>query len=867
MSDEPKPLLVFPQPVEQDRSNLGGGPSRINEPSHQRQIARVGPKLQALRQMIRSQKSRLSTSPDGSNPEQVLVLELTGTVDEFFRAVDRVSGLEWLLGEIRDDIEPDDDFYRSSDESALLKGRVYFIGTNQKGMQELISLWNKYEKDQSVKLNYGLGRFKKVFRHLKEIRKWNYQDRLREKSTLENWKFRLEHDDRPVRFEAELWYHPQEEHRDDAYARFRNDVREGGGRIISQCTLPAIRYHGVLAELPAKSIQGVIKSMTDDASPDVKAMHCESVMSFRPSGQIISQPPADLTPSEDEASEADEDVDFTDTDTDIEPLVALLDGLPIANHELLEGRLLIDDPDGFADSYPANARVHGTAMASLIIHGDRQGAGPAMDAPLYVRPIMRPDPDLQQAESLPDDVLAVDLIHRAVRRMFEGDSDGEPVAPSVKVINFSIGDPAQPLDAYPSAWARLLDWLSQKYNVLFNVSAGNHTDDIEVDVSGGKRVSSLSKTELQKRTLNAIYRSTRQRRLLAPAESINSITVGSAHADESASFTLGPHVNPIDSTRLPSPINALGLGFNRSVKPDILMPGGRSIYSVPVTQNGTTEKLSLKNFSTSPPGQLVASPGRSLGGTGSTSYTFGTSNATALASRQAFALMKVVEEIRQSRSGHDLADEYTAVILKALLAHGASWADVSSLLKGVVGGGKKARENASRLVGYGRVDREKALYCTEERATIIGYGKLTDGQAHDYSFPLPNSLSAKSVRRELTITLAWFTPINSNHAKYRRAHLWFDPPTDKLNISREEANWLAARRGTLQHEVIAGDSATPIVKGDDLSITVNCRSDAGSIDDPIRYGIVASLEVAPGIGIPIYNEVRSAIQSKVRLRG
>ena len=34
------------------------------------------------------------------------------------------------------------------------------------------------------------------------------------------------------------------------------------------------------------------------------------------------------------------------------PRVALLDGLPFANHDALAGRLIIDDPDGLGSTYP-----------------------------------------------------------------------------------------------------------------------------------------------------------------------------------------------------------------------------------------------------------------------------------------------------------------------------------------------------------------------------------------------------------------------------------------------------------------------------------------------------------------------------------
>jgi hypothetical protein len=52
------------------------------------------------------------------------------------------------------------------------------------------------------------------------------------------------------------------------------------------------------------------------------------------------------------------------------PVAALFDGLPMAQHDRLRDRLAIDDPDDFAASYgAAGEQIHGTSMASLIVHG------------------------------------------------------------------------------------------------------------------------------------------------------------------------------------------------------------------------------------------------------------------------------------------------------------------------------------------------------------------------------------------------------------------------------------------------------------------------------------------------------------------
>jgi hypothetical protein len=155
------------------------------------------------------------------------------------------------------------------------------------------------------------------------------------------------------------------------------------------------------------------------------------------------------------------------------------DGLPLQSHRALAGRLSVDDPDDFGADYEAQFRLHGTAMASLIIWGDLHSPGEPIPQPLYVRPIMQPFSQpgwdgLPPEERVREGLLIVDLIHRAVRRMFEGDGGEPATAPDVAVINLSIGIADRPFDGTMSPLARLLDWLSWKYSVLFLVSAGNH---------------------------------------------------------------------------------------------------------------------------------------------------------------------------------------------------------------------------------------------------------------------------------------------------------------------------------------------------------------------------------------------------------
>ena len=44
---------------------------------------------------------------------------------------------------------------------------------------------------------------------------------------------------------------------------------------------------------------------------------------------------------------------------------------------------------------------------------------------------------------------------------------------------------------------------------------------------------------------------------------------------------------------------------------------------------------------------------------------------------------------------------------------------------------------------------------------------------------------------------------------------------------------------------------------------VNCSADAGNLHESVQYALVVSLEVAPGQGIPVHNEIRMRIQQPV----
>lgn len=854
---EDKPLLLFPQPIEADRDVIPSGHGGIRVPPHSRQGQRLNPQFNHLQRALGTRKMELQNSPSGAVFEQVLVLETAGGVDDFINAVKRISGMEWF-GELdEDDIPPDDDFFCDEDHrEKTLSGRMYLVMVNQQAIQQLLSLWSRYSQNENYQFPYGQSKWRELFKHLKNVRRWGIEDRIIETKVLENWEYSLQHGQQTVRFEAELWFRENPENRTRSQAEYSQIIQSEGGRIIASSVIPEIAYHGLLAEVPSEAVQRVVDHTFTEL------VRCDHIMYFRPVGQVSVNKPCyeDLSVGSHRAD---------DLSTD-QPIVALLDGFPLENHDLLRGRLIVDDCDNWSGECPANLRCHGTSMASLIAHGELDKNEDALKNPIYVRPVLKPVYDSTQSshyEAIPDNELTVDLMHRAIKRIFEGESGLPPVAPSIKIINLSVGDHSRQFYNTMSPWARLLDWLAVKYNILFIVSAGNHPYNIELDIPCG-RLSLASREDIEYSTLIAVAQDLRNRRLLSPAESINSLTIGALHEDASTILSNDRRINPYQSTCLPSPISSVGTGYRRSVKPEILTPGGRQCYDE-YYGNGSLNSVIRINDGGLNPGQKVAYPG-SQGETHSMRYTRGTSNSAALTTRLAAQLHDLLLELRGERNGQILKDNYLAVILKTLLVHGCCWGDAFNIfervLKDPISNLSIFKEHVVRFLGYGRITPARLNSCEDHRATIIGCGELSDGSAHLYEIPLPPSLISKTLHRRLTVTLAWISPVAFRNRKYRKVSLWFSKPESELDISqRMNVNWQTVRRGTVQHELFEGNKASVFIDGDTLAIKVNCKKDASEFEGSIPYGIAVSLEAAERTEVPIYNEIRTRIRTMVRV--
>ena len=854
-----RPLLVLPKPGQPvQRAKRRGFPPNVNRPSRERQGEKLEPRFAALQQAMESRRVRFQLDGQAIVPEDVVVLETVGKVDRFVQAVERIPDMEWLA-EVEDvDMPPDDDFFAqtSAGERAdrPLSGTLFMVFTNQTALDQMLSLWQFWRAGQP--LPRGRGSWGTLFSQLRDIRRWSVRDRLLETGVLDSWRERAEHGEEIVPCEIELWHRGSPSQRDLARNRVATLVERLGGSILAEATISEIAYQSLLANLPVLSLMNLLEEGDDN----IDLVQCEQIQFIRATGQMAAMPTDDAG----RQSQQDEAMPPAAMPAKL-PSVALLDGLPLQNHRLLQGRLSVDDPDHFETNYPADQRFHGTSMASLIVHGDLDAAQPPLPSRLYVRPILHPDPKDWRGhrERVPESTLAVDLLHRAVHRLFEGEGDEPAAAPSVAVINLSIGIGDRPFEQAMSPLARLLDWLAWRYKVLFVVSAGNHTQPICLTV-GTTDLDAMDDAAIEREVLQAVAADARHRRLLSPAESLNALTVGSTHADSSN----GESPNWIDPLEagLPSPINAQGMGFRRAVKPDVLAPGGRVALRKPLVQAANPELEIYKQAFK--PGQRVAAPRPALGDVRGSRYARGTSNATALVSRAGAFLQEVLDDLRSGPDGNVIDDIPRAVWLKAMIAHGADWGVAGAKLTEILrnrSNSHKFREYVTRLIGYGTVDIDRVSECTAWRVTAISGGVLGEDESHIHAFPLPPSLNKSRIHKRLTVTLAWLSPINPRHQAWRRAQLWFDPPTNELKVGRRQADHLAVRRGTLQHEILEGEGEAAFNQGKALEVKVSCRADAGTLEEKVPYALVITLEVAEHLLLDIYDEVRTAVQA-ARLR-
>ena len=853
-----RPLVLFAQPTVAEKAKRHGGPTNFSRPSYTRQIERLNPKFSVLQKALNDGNIRITQSANTIDPEYTLVFQTIGDPNGFFTAINSIKeqypNVEWIM-ELSGSCPNNDDFYmidkNGRNDEKQLPTKVFCVLTNLQALNQILSLWNHFKSDENYSFERGFAGFKQLFSTLNDVHIWGIEERFDETGIIERWNDELADPFcTSVKTEIELFYRSSIEKRRVAESKVTEHVEKYGGTVICKSDIPEINYHAILADIPREAAEKIL------CKEETELITADEIMFLKSSGQSVSigindSNPESITPSMPEIIHN-------------EPIVALFDSIPQENHSLLKDLMVVDDPDEIGAISTVETRIHGTSMASLILRGQDMYAINNEIHRLYVRPIMKSDKGFNDEanEFIPDDILIVDKIHECIRRLFEPSAG--MVAPSIRIINLSIGLLYREYYNLISPLARLLDWLSFKYRVLFIVSAGNHTDDIHLPMDFA---SFSQKNDNEKNVIIAkiISDNIRNLRLLSPAESMNALSIGSSFSDSNNGTPMLRMTLP-SSNEFPALYSSFGRGINNSIKPDIMYPGGRNYVAERISEQNT---ICWRKSITRAPGIQSAYPSSNVNDI-NVGYSCGTSNSAALISNKAAECYDILDRVFISERGEHIPSQYASVLIKAMLVHGASWSGYENVFIDALDiKGRSKKNELHKYLGYGITDVDKVKECTKNQVTLIGYGDIQQNNGYIYSIPLPFTFHSQKYKRKVTITLAYFTPIKSNLNKYREKQVWFVLDEGaKVAGNRSEYNDKAVIRGTLQHEIFESDKIETWDENDSLNIKVSCRGDAteSNPDELIPYALFATFEMAPEYDIDVYTKVTEKIHIKSKIK-
>lgn len=859
-----KPLLAIPQRHNLTPPNRRGGGGTIVPKNLENHKKSLNEKLLLFQRAIYQDNSLGVISQDKESilHDRTIVFEIAGDILDFKKNAEYL-GFKYLHEDIDKNSLISGDFllkkydskskaYRN-EESDSIKCTLYMLVPSKSAIDSLFSLWKKYKNGEDI--GRGFAPWKGIFNQLYNIRKWGPKDRLT-KESIEYFNDILNDDSgSPVNFEVEFWYSDDETKRNFFEKSVVSELDKVGGVVKSKSTIDAIKYHALLVEAPAISI----KNMIDN--PDIGIASVDGVMFVSPQSTF------DVSDVGDEEHESYKNKSLDKSSILKQPIALVLDGSPMLGHELLVGRVDFYDYFDYDRAYGnASDRIHGTAISSAVIYGDlSQEPVSPIGHKIHLWPVMYPNyKSGGTSEFIPDDRLVVDLFYELLVSMLERDN-GE-LLKSIHIINISLGCSNVRFNGYfVSPWARLIDYISWKYNKLVIVSAGNILDEFDVGCKWAD-LESANAEDRETIVLSSIYKNMFKRSLLSPSESVNAITVGSCDFDYSDGQLGSMQLYPYNNKMLPSVSSAYGPGPRNSVKPDILMPGGRHPLGFKSSDNNKSTIYPAKSFTRG--GIRIARPDN-LGKHDSIGYMQGTSCAAALATHNAIKIYESLEKLSEYSSGTtpNIDPAYYPVVLKALIIHCSMRnQDAHTSIKKIINnqGLKQATHVAneiSRMLGYGVPDISRVLECSDSRVTLLGYGEIFGDESFAYTIPLPDEIEGKLGDRYVTITVAYLSPI-SNDGKYIGSRIDVIAPVKKLEdiISNGESlsqpPYNQSTRGTVYHRRWNSSNASTFQHDGNIEIGISCKSDT---PQAIRYAIAVTLEVDGKMGIPVYNSVRNKL--------
>ena len=102
---------------------------------------------------------------------------------------------------------------------------------------------------------------------------------------------------------------------------------------------------------------------------------------------------------------------------------------------------------------------------------------------------------------------------------------------------------------------------------------------------------------------------------------------------------------------------------------------------------------------------------------------------------------------------------------------------------------------------------------------------------------------------------------------YRVAELTCDANREALGlgIATTSIDHNVNGKGTIHHKILESKRSVPYVDGDGLDITVACRVLVGRLEEPVRFGLAATLEIGAGVRADIHREVSERLRPRIQV--
>ena len=336
-------------------------------------------------------------------------------------------------------------------------------------------------------------------------------------------------------------------------------------------------------------------------------------------------------------------------------------------------------------------RDHGTFIASTIQYGDILNQRENVSNKLFQFLDIVAIPNGNPKKGLVDTLSEEDLMSLIEEIM-------DKYADKVKIWNLSLGFKNQICDKKMSSIGKFLDRVQDKYNVQFFISSGN-----------------LNPGVVRKWPIEASF--TINDKIIAPADSIRAITVGSIASKENE--------NSIVKINEPSPFGRIGPGPNYTVKPDIVDYGGN------VDRFLSINNLGIKGLNSS--GKIVENVGTSF---------------------SCPSALKKYAYIIDEMANKDL------LLAKALLIHSARLNSKNLI---------STESNVINYYGFGlpKNSYSNILSCKKDEVTMIFKQKITKGTHLEMKdFPYPKSLLRNNKwYGEVCMTLVYVPTLDGRYGK------------------------------------------------------------------------------------------------------